>query len=80
LIDGGRVTAPTFGLWNVEGNWDVEGYGVDPDYEVENKPHEMVAGRDPQLEKAIEIILKELEIHPPKKPHKPKYPNRVLSK
>jgi tricorn protease len=76
LIDGGFVTAPTFGFWNTEGNWDVEGYGVDPDYKIENAPHEMVAGRDPQLEKAIEVILNTLEKQPPRKPRKPPYPDR----
>jgi len=76
LIDGGSVTAPTFGFWNTEGKWDVEGYGVDPDYRIENAPHEMVAGRDPQLEKAIEVILGMLEKQPPKKPRKPLYPDR----
>ena len=75
-IDGGFVSAPTFGLWNTEGNWEIEGYGVAPDYEVENAPHEMVAGRDPQLEKAIEVILEMLKKEPPKKLKKPVYPDR----
>jgi tricorn protease len=76
LIDGGFVTAPTFGFWNTEGNWDVEGYGVDPDYKVENAPHEMVAGKDPQLEKAIGIVMDLLEKQPPSRPRKPAYPDR----
>jgi tricorn protease len=37
----------------------------------------VLAGRDPQLEKAIEVILKELEKNPPAKPKRPPYPNRV---
>jgi len=75
-IDGGFVSAPTFGFWNTQGDWDVEGYGVDPDYEIENAPHEMAAGRDPQIEKAIEVILELLEKEPPAKPRKPVYPDR----
>ena len=75
-VDGGFVSAPTFGFWNTEGNWEVEGYGVDPDYEIENAPHEMVAGRDPQLEQAIEVILEMLEKEPSKRPKKPAYPDR----
>lgn len=75
-IDGGRVTAPTFGFWNTEGDWEVEGYGVEPDYEIENAPHEMVAGRDPQLEKAIEVVLEMLAKEPLKKLKKPAYPDR----
>jgi len=79
LIDGGSVTAPTFGFWNTQGSWEIEGYGVDPDYPVENAPHEMVAGRDPQLEKAIEVIVDLLEKSAAgghKKPQKPSYPDR----
>ena len=49
---------------------------MDPDYDVENAPHEMVAGRDPQLEKAIEVILEMLKTEPPKEPKKPAYPDR----
>jgi tricorn protease len=75
-IDGGFISAPTFGFWNTEGNWEVEGYGVKPDYEIENAPHEMVSGRDPQLEKAIKVVLEMLEKEPPKKLKKPEYPDR----
>lgn len=49
---------------------------MDPDYEVENAPHEMVSGQDSQLEKAIEVILDMLEKEPPPKPQKPAYPDR----
>jgi tricorn protease len=79
LIDGGFVTAPTFGFWNTEGKWDVEGYGVEPDYRIENAPHELAAGRDGQLEKAIEVILNMLEKsgkNGHQKPQKPPYPDR----
>jgi len=75
-IDGGSVTVPTFGFWNTEGKWDVEGYGVEPDYPLENEPHKMAAGRDPQLEKAIEVALDLLEKNPPPKLQKPIYPDR----
>ncbi len=59
--------------------WAVEGYGVDPDYEVENVPHELVAGRDPQLETAVAVALKLLEKNPPVRPKKPAYPDRSAS-
>jgi len=49
---------------------------VDPDYEIENAPHEMVVRRDPQLEKAIEVILEMLKKEPPKRLKKPVYPDR----
>jgi tricorn protease len=75
-IDGGFVSAPTFGFWSTQGDWEVEGYGVESDHEVENAPHEMVTGRDPQLEKAIEVALKLLEEQSFQKPQKPPYPDR----
>jgi tricorn protease len=75
-IDGGFISAPTFGFYEEDGQWGVEGYGVDPDYEVENAPHEMVAGRDPQLETAIAVVLRRLERNPPQRPKKPPYPDR----
>ncbi len=75
-IDGGSITVPTFGMYEEDSQWSVEGYGVDPDYEVENAPDEMVAGHDPQLETAIAVALKQLEKQPPKRPRRPTYPNR----
>ena len=76
LVDGGSVRAPAHALWNPAGYWDVEGHGVDPDYEVENIPHEAAAGRDSQLDKAIEVILDLLQKQPPVEPARPAYPDR----
>jgi tricorn protease len=53
LIDGGGVSVPEFGMLNLKGEWVIEGYGVDPDIEVENDPKSVIAGRDPQLERAV---------------------------
>ncbi len=75
-IDGGSVSVPTFGFWNTDGDWDVEGYGVDPDYEIENAPHLMANGSDPQLEMAIALAIDKLEKEPPQEPRKPRYPDR----
>ncbi len=75
-IDGGFLSAPSFGIWDTTGNWTVEGYGVDPDYEVTDNPAELAKGNDQQLEKAIEVIKEELEKNPPKDLHKPKYPDK----
>jgi tricorn protease len=76
-MDGGGVTAPNFALWSPEGGWVVENEGVAPDVEVENWPADLHAGRDPQLEKAIEIVLEELKKNPPARPQRPRYPVRV---
>ncbi len=76
LIDGGFLTAPNFAFYNLNGKWDVEGYGVDPDYVVENPPDVVGRGEDPQLEKAIELVNKALETWPKKQPTPP-YPKKL---
>ncbi|MEM1271199.1 MAG: PDZ domain-containing protein [Bacteroidota bacterium] len=60
LIDGGGVTAPRGGFIDLDGNWAVENEGVAPDVEVEMTPKDVIAGRDPQLERAVEIALEQL--------------------
>jgi len=76
LMDGGYVAAPNLAIWTEDG-WVVENVGVPPDIEVEQWPVEVIAGQDPQLEKAIEIIMDELKKNPPKKMKRPPYPIRV---
>jgi tricorn protease len=75
LMDGGSITAPNLAIWTEEG-FVVENVGVPPDIEVEMWPKDVIAGRDPQLLKAIEVIMKELEKNPPKEPVRPPYPVR----
>jgi tricorn protease len=79
LMDGGSVTAPNVAIWSEDG-WVVENVGVPPDIEVEQWPAEVINGHDPQLEKAIEVLLEELEKNPPKTPKRPPYPIRVKKK
>ncbi|MFB0519066.1 MAG: PDZ domain-containing protein [Acidobacteriota bacterium] len=74
LMDGGYVTAPRVAFWNPEGKWDVENIGVYPDIEVELTPAEVIAGKDPQLEKAVEVVLEAIKKQPFKKPPRPPYP------
>ncbi len=76
LVDGGNVTVPTFGIYDTKGSWIIEGYGVDPDIKVVDDPALMAKGGDPQLERAIEEVLKALKKNPPLDVKKPKYPNR----
>jgi tricorn protease len=71
LIDGGMVTAPNLAFFNTEGDWEVENRGVPPDIEVEFDPAAWRQGRDPQLEKAVEIVLDALKKNPPPVPKKP---------
>ena len=60
LMDGGSVTAASFGVMDTEGYWAVENVGVYPDHEVIEWPEEILAGRDPQLEKAVQVALERL--------------------
>lgn len=76
FIDGGGVTAPNLAIWTNDG-FIVENVGVAPDIEVEQTPADVIAGKDPQLEKAISIALSELEKNPPLNPVRPPYPVRV---
>jgi tricorn protease len=80
LIDGGVVTAPHFAFWTPEGQWEVENRGVPPDVEVELDPKLTRAGRDPQLEKAVQIVLEALEKNPPTRMKRPAYPDYHLKK
>lgn len=75
LMDGGFTGAPQSGFWNPNGTWDVENHGVDPDIEVELDPKAWREGHDPQLEKAVEVVLNALKKNPLPKHKKPAYPN-----
>jgi tricorn protease len=66
LMDGGSVTAANFGIMDTEGNWVVENVGVAPDVEVIEWPKQVLAGEDPQLDRAVEIALEQLERMPKK--------------
>ena len=75
FIDGGIVTAPNVAFYTEEG-FRVENEGVAPDIEVEQLPKEVIKGNDPQLQKAIEVIMKQLKENPPKEMERPSYPVR----
>jgi len=77
LIDGGQIFVPGSGLTDENGNWVIEGYGVDPDIEVENDPKSEIAGRDPQLERGIAEVMARLKT-PVKLPPKPAGPVKTI--
>lgn len=77
LIDGGFFTSPRMAIYSPEGDWEVENEGVAPDVEVEMTPKDVIAGRDPQLEKAVEIVLAELKAAPFERAARPAPANRV---
>jgi tricorn protease len=57
LVDGTETTQPEYSFWFVDVGWQVENYGTDPDIDVDNAPQDAMAGRDRQLEKALETAL-----------------------
>lgn len=64
FIDGGSMIAPRGGFFTREGKWAVENEGVGPDIDVENWPKDVIAGRDPQLERAVQEALRMLKEKP----------------
>ena len=76
LMDGGSVTAPNLAIWTEDG-FIVENEGVPPDIEVDQLPAEMRDDGDPQLERAIEEVLRLLRENPPTRYDRPSYPVRV---
>jgi tricorn protease len=80
LVDGTAPSVPTFGYYQLDGTWGIEGHGVDPDIEVIDDPAKMVAEAavngvaDPQLDAAIDLMLAEIDragYHPPQRPAGP---------
>ena len=69
LVDGTITTQPEFSFWFKDVGWGVENYGTDPDIEVDITPKDYAIGKDPQLDRAIEEVLKEIEKNPPLKPN-----------
>ncbi len=76
FIDGGAVTAPNVAIWTKDG-FIVENVGIAPDIEVEQWPADVINGKDPQLEKAIQVALDELAKNPPETPVRPHYPEKM---
>ncbi len=75
LVDGTVTTQPEFSTWANDVGWGLENYGTDPDYDIDIAPQDAAAGRDPQLDKAIELIVAALDAHPPLLPDFSKRPN-----
>jgi tricorn protease len=76
-IDGGGITAPTLAFYDLSGHWAVENEGVAPDIEVEMTPSEVIAGHDPQLERAVQEAMRLLQQNPRKKVPRPLPIDRV---
>ena len=75
-MDGGVVSPPAVGFWDPDkGEWVAENVGIAPDIEVEQDPNAIRQGRDPQLERAVEVLLEALRKNPSPKHTRPPFPN-----
>src|SRR4029079_9297693 len=77
LIDGGQVTVPTFRMYNPDGTWFKEGHGVDPDIEVKEDPTMLAKVIDPQIQRAVDEVLKSIQAKGPTQPKTPQPENRA---
>jgi len=76
LVDRGIATAAETGVFGPEGQWLIEGHGVDPDIVVDNLPHATFGGKDAQLDAAIAELQAEIKAHPIPAPKVPAYPKK----
>lgn len=74
LIDGGQIRLPNRAAYDPSGTWGIENSGVAPDFDVEITPADVIAGRDPQLEKAVEVALAEISKNRSVGPKRPAFP------
>jgi len=77
LLDGGSITSPNFGVFDLKGNYIIENEGVAPDIFVEQLPKDLLEGRDPQLERTVKLLLEDIKTYPYKEIKKPADPIRV---
>jgi tricorn protease len=77
LLDGGQVFVPEFATASVDGRYVIEGHGVDPDIVVENDPLSVIGGHDPQLDRGIAEIMKELKANPKVLPGRSSDPDKT---
>jgi tricorn protease len=75
LLDGGRVMAPRYAFYGLNGEWEVENHGIAPDVAVEDLPKDVAAGHDRQLETGVQLVLDELKAHPVPEIPIPPFPN-----
>jgi tricorn protease len=76
LVDKGIASAAEMGVYGPEGEWLIEGHGVDPDIFVDNLPHTTFEGQDAQLETAIQYLQEQIRLHPVEVPPPPPHPDK----
>jgi tricorn protease len=67
IMDGGYIFPPEFSRYDLDSTWNMENYGVAPDIEVDNRPELVAEGQDPQLERAVEVLMKKIRENPENK-------------
>ena len=80
LVDRGIATAAETGVFGPDGDWLIEGHGVDPDIVVDNLPHATFGGDDAQLDAAIKHLQEEIRTKPIPTPVAPKYPDKSFKR
>ncbi|MFN2462753.1 MAG: PDZ domain-containing protein, partial [Candidatus Dormibacteria bacterium] len=78
LADGSVTTQPQFSFWFNDVGWGVENYGTDPDFDVDVRPQDWAAGKDPQMDKALQLVKAALKKHRPLRPDVDKRPRLTL--
>jgi tricorn protease len=71
LMDGGYITRPEFAMYGLDSKWVIENRGVQPDVVVDNPPDQVLRGQDPQLEKAVQMLMDEIKANRKKLPARP---------
>ncbi|MDX2132976.1 MAG: S41 family peptidase [Planctomycetota bacterium] len=76
LVDRGIATAAEYGVYGPEGEWLIEGHGVEPDIVVDNLPHATFKGEDAQLDRAIDLLRQKVREKPVAVPPAPDHPDK----
>ena len=78
MVDGGSVYIPNYAEWVPQVGWVIEGTGVKPDITVEDDPAAVLAGRDLQLDRAIQYLREKAKAEPVSRPQPPVFPNKAV--
>jgi len=71
LLDGGYITRPEFSLYGMDSKWLIENKGVAPEIVVDNRPEDVIKGHDAQLDKAVQMLMEQINANPKKLPVRP---------
>lgn len=78
LVDRGIASSAEYGVYGPEGQWLIEGHGIEPDIVVDNPPHATYEGEDAQLKAAVEHLMQMIKEKPVAPPEVPKMPDKAF--